>query len=255
MKSNQIYLSVLKTAIQKSLSKNLPQILEDAVQYLENHNFQRRKSLQKKTQSSNSKQIKENPTHQNAFLNQSDEKIESTIPYFNESDETGYDCPPTIPYFYFNESYDYKSATQEYDCPPESWEDIGCGEEEDPKLEIISMPSGYSDDLSIFDQLEGSLALNTPQATFDQSPDVQRQSLVVVNDAASFLEREESSFDRALKQTGAKWRAQQVNGECSDESRLSFFLYSSPCKREDKVLVLSASQKKKKDDDLMLLLE
>ena len=62
----QIYLSVLKTAIQKSLNKNLPQILSDAVQYLEDHNVevkQRKKrtrvkkslqnidDLQKKTQS------------------------------------------------------------------------------------------------------------------------------------------------------------------------------------------------------------
>ena len=64
--TNQIYLSVLKTAIQKSLNKNLPQILSDAVQYLEDHNVevkQRKKrtrvkkplqnidDLQKKTQS------------------------------------------------------------------------------------------------------------------------------------------------------------------------------------------------------------
>jgi len=36
--NNQIYLSVLKTAIQKSLTKNLPLILADAVQYLEDNN-------------------------------------------------------------------------------------------------------------------------------------------------------------------------------------------------------------------------
>ena len=71
MQSNQIYLSVLKTAIQKALTKNLPQILDDAVQYLENHDIQvkqrkkRSKSkplqnideLQKKTQSASAKKI------------------------------------------------------------------------------------------------------------------------------------------------------------------------------------------------------
>ena len=63
--NNQIYLSVLKTAIQKSLTKNLPLILADAVQYLEDNNVtvkQRKKrtktkplkkidDLEKKTQS------------------------------------------------------------------------------------------------------------------------------------------------------------------------------------------------------------
>ena len=75
MESNQIYLSVLKTAIQKALTKNLPQILDDAVQYLESHDIQvkqkkkRSKSkplqniddLQKKTQSASAKKIKSTP--------------------------------------------------------------------------------------------------------------------------------------------------------------------------------------------------
>ena len=69
---NQIYLSVLKTAIQKSLSKNFPLILADAVEYLEGHNFevkQRKKrsktkplqninDLQKKTQSVSAQKMK-----------------------------------------------------------------------------------------------------------------------------------------------------------------------------------------------------
>ena len=75
MQSNQIYLSVLKTAIKKALAKNLPQILDDAVQYLESHDIQvkqrkkRSKSkplqniddLQKKTQSASAKKIKSTP--------------------------------------------------------------------------------------------------------------------------------------------------------------------------------------------------
>ncbi len=58
MQSNQIYISTLKTAIQKALTKNLPLILNDVVEYLEKHNFEvkqrkrrtKTKSLQKKTQ-------------------------------------------------------------------------------------------------------------------------------------------------------------------------------------------------------------
>ena len=75
MESNQIYLSVLKTAIQKSMNKYLPQILNDVVEYLENHDIQvkqrkkRSKSqplqniedLQKKTQSISAKKIKTTP--------------------------------------------------------------------------------------------------------------------------------------------------------------------------------------------------
>ena len=55
---NQIYISTLKTAIQKALTKNLPLILNDVVEYLEKHDFEvkqrkrrtKTKSLQKKTQ-------------------------------------------------------------------------------------------------------------------------------------------------------------------------------------------------------------
>ena len=72
MESQQIYISTLKTAIQKALAKNLSQILEDAVEYLENHNFQVKRvkkrtktkplqnieDLHKKTQSVSAQKIK-----------------------------------------------------------------------------------------------------------------------------------------------------------------------------------------------------
>ena len=75
MQSNQISISTLKTAIQKALTKNLSLILADAVEYLENHDFevkQRKRraktkslqnieDLQKKTQSISAKKIKTTP--------------------------------------------------------------------------------------------------------------------------------------------------------------------------------------------------
>ena len=50
MNSQQIYKSVLNSAIQKALRKNLPLILEDAIQYLEEHDWQvkERKNRSKK---------------------------------------------------------------------------------------------------------------------------------------------------------------------------------------------------------------
>ena len=51
MEVNQIYISTLKTAIQKALSKNLPLILKDTVEYLEANNFEvkQKKKRTKKT--------------------------------------------------------------------------------------------------------------------------------------------------------------------------------------------------------------
>ena len=86
MESNQIYLSVLKTAIQKAMNKNLPQILTDAVEYLENHDIQvkqRKKrskikplqnieDLQKKTESVSAKKMKTTP-----FLNLNTNRVVS----------------------------------------------------------------------------------------------------------------------------------------------------------------------------------
>ena len=86
MQSNQIYISTLKTAIQKALTKNLPLILNDAVEYLENHDFevkQRKRrtktkslqnivDLQKKIQSASAKKMKTRP-----FLNLNTNRVNS----------------------------------------------------------------------------------------------------------------------------------------------------------------------------------
>ena len=83
---NQIYISTLKTAIQKALTKNLPLILNDAVAYLENHDFevkQRKRrtktkslqnivDLQKKIQSASAKKMKTRP-----FLNLNTNRVNS----------------------------------------------------------------------------------------------------------------------------------------------------------------------------------
>ena len=87
MQSNQIYRSVLKTAIQKALNKNLPQIMNDAVQYLEDHAIQvkqRKKrskikklqnidDLQKKTRGVSAQKIKTT-----AFFNLNTNRVVST---------------------------------------------------------------------------------------------------------------------------------------------------------------------------------
>jgi len=125
--------STLKIAIQKALTKNLPLILEDAVQSLENHHLQLKRRT--KTHPQRTKQIKKIQIKESA-----------TIPYFDESDEieAQYDCPPefweadivqkkpqsaeqikkiqikesaTIPYL--DESDEIEA---QYDCPPEFWE-------------------------------------------------------------------------------------------------------------------------------------
>ena len=167
--------STLKIAIQKALTKNLPLILEDAVQSLENHHLQLKRRT--KTHPQRTKQIKKIQIKESA-----------TIPYFDESDEieAQYDCPPefweadivqknpqsaeqinarcrqddaTIPYF--DESDEIEA---QYDCPPESWEDIGFEEEAaPPEADIVSEPDDesrfeaaasnpYFDD--IYDQLD-----------------------------------------------------------------------------------------------------
>ena len=86
MQSNQISISTLKTAIQKALTKNLSLILADAVEYLENHDFQvkqRKKrtknkavqnidDLQKKTQSKSAQKMKST-----AYLNLNTNRVNS----------------------------------------------------------------------------------------------------------------------------------------------------------------------------------
>ena len=102
--------STLKIAIQKALTKNLPLILEDAVQSLENHHLQLKRRT--KTHPQRTKQIKKIQIKESA-----------TIPYFDESDE----------------------IEAQYDCPPESWEDIGFEEEAaPPEADIVSEPDDES---------------------------------------------------------------------------------------------------------------
>ena len=141
---------------------------------------------------------------------------------------------------------DCKSAPptqEEYDCPPDSWEDVGCSPPS-PETEIISAPSGSpstlddSDD-SLYAQLEGSLDSSTSHApsclTLDE------------NDTSDLV------LDRELKQAGAEWQAYTTGERTESPSRNRFNLYSTPCIRKKNV-PMSAAQKEKNDNELLHLL-
>jgi len=97
MNSQQIYKSVLNSAIQKALRKNLPLILEDAIQYLEEHDWQvkeRKKrskkppspqnieALEKRTQKPSAQKMKTTPyLNLNTYMVHSDsEQIKAKHP-------------------------------------------------------------------------------------------------------------------------------------------------------------------------------
>ncbi len=94
MKSNQS--QIVKLAIQQSLIKNLPLIVEDAVHYIENHHLQLKRNRRK------------TPIIKKITLEQ-----EATLPFADDSGE----------------------RNAPYDCPPESWEDIGIWEYSDAEEE------------------------------------------------------------------------------------------------------------------------
>lgn len=95
---------ILKNALRKALTKNLPFILEDAIQYLDNHHSKLKQRKKKSKVPRRTESVKE-------YVDA------ATIPYFDESSE------PEEP----------------YDCPPASWEDIGVWNEapEEPKSSIV----------------------------------------------------------------------------------------------------------------------
>ena len=61
MDSQQIYKSILNSAIQKAFKKNLPQILEDTIQYLELHDWKVKERRKRSKKSSPSKTITQRP--------------------------------------------------------------------------------------------------------------------------------------------------------------------------------------------------
>ena len=146
--------STLKIAIQKALSKNLPLILEDAIQSLEKHHLQLKRSKNPRSQY-------DCPPEDDDFGEASKAAIVPKTPRRTGpiKEPQCHQDAATIPYF---------------DCPPESWEDIGFEEEATPpEADVVSgsdyvsrfenttssnpiTEDEYSDDdyLSIYDQLD-----------------------------------------------------------------------------------------------------
>ena len=132
---------------------------------------------------------------------------------------------PSILSLILNDAVQY---LEEYDCPPDSWEDIGCPSS--PETEILSAPStqeecppdSWDGDDSLYAQLEGSLDSSTSRFSLDQSLDE-------YSNAASVSDRE---LDRELKEVGAKWQAYVNGDESPTPSRNRFHLYSTPCTRK-----------------------
>ena len=110
---------ILKNAIRKALTKTVPFILEDAIQYLDNHH-------------SKLKQRKKKPKVPRRTESVKEYVYDATIPYFDESSEPeeSYDCPSGV---------SGETPEEPYDCPPASWEDIGVWNEapEEPQSSTV----------------------------------------------------------------------------------------------------------------------
>ena len=78
----QIYKSVLKSAIQKSFRKNFPLILEDAIQYLEEHDWQVKERRKRSKKPPPVKNIEDLEKRTDKKLSKTAEKMKTT-PYLN----------------------------------------------------------------------------------------------------------------------------------------------------------------------------
>jgi len=82
MNSQQVYKSVLNSAIQKAFKKNLPLILEDAIKYLEEHDWQVKERRKRSKKPSPSKNIADLEKRTDKNLSKTAEKMK-TKPYLN----------------------------------------------------------------------------------------------------------------------------------------------------------------------------
>jgi len=82
MDSQQIFKSVLKSAIQKAFRKNFPVILEDAIGYLEEHDWQVKERRKRSREPSPSKTIKDLEKRTDKNLSKTAQKMKTT-PYLN----------------------------------------------------------------------------------------------------------------------------------------------------------------------------
>ena len=252
-------INIVKTAIRKSLNRNLSWIspsilsliLNDAVQYLE-------------------ESVTILPTQEE---------------YGHGPSAFGGDCPPDseCPSSPETEILSAPSTQEEYDCPPDSWEDMGCpsspetgpcpsafGGDCPPDSGCPSSPQDGDD--SLYAQLEGSLdsslsgdgpsgqasALN---CSLGWSPSLNQQdgddnlySQLEGSLDDSDVSVSDRELDRELKEVGEKWQA-YVNGESPPPSRNRFHLYSTPRKEKISTSAVSAAQKEKKDNELLRLLQ
>ena len=179
---------------------------------------------------------------------------------------------PSILSLILNDAVQY---LEEYDCPPDSWEDIGCPSS--PETEILSAPStqeyppdSWDGDDSLYAQLEGSLdsslsgdgpsgqasALN---CSLGWSPSLNQQdgddnlySQLEGSLDDSDVSVSDRELDRELKEVGAKWQAYVNGDESPTPSRNRFHLYSTPRKEKIPTSAVSAAQKEKKDNDELL---
>ena len=78
----QIYKSVLKTAIQKAFRKNFPMILEDAIGYLEEHDWEVKERRKRSKKSPPVKKIEDLERRTDKKLSKTAEKMKTT-PYLN----------------------------------------------------------------------------------------------------------------------------------------------------------------------------
>ena len=82
MNPQQVYKSILNSAIQKALKNNIPQILEDAIKYLEEHDWQVKERRKRSKKPSPSKNIADLEKRTDKNLSKTAEKMK-TKPYLN----------------------------------------------------------------------------------------------------------------------------------------------------------------------------
>jgi len=218
-----VQINIVKTAIQKSLNKNLPSItpsilsliLNDAVQYLEDNCNCPPDSL-------------------------------------SMANEIEYDCPPD------SLSLANEIPTQDNcNCPPDSLSlaneiEYDCPPDSLPMANEIPTQEDWSDQRDevdcLYDQLEGSF--DEPSVSdFDEAS-------VSDLDEASVSDQE---FDRELKKAGAEWQSyvRTLEPECkSFTPRKQFDFYSTPrTEKMPSIPSMTAAQKEKQDNELLRLLQ
>ena len=217
-------INIVKTAIRKSLNRNLSWIspsilsliLNDAVQYLE-------------------ESVTILPTQEE---------------YGHGPSAFGGDCPPDSECPSSPETEILSAPSTQEECPPDSWDgDDSLYAQLEGSLDSSLSGDGPSGQASALNcSLGWSPSLN--QQDGDDNLYSQLEGSLDDSDV-SVSDRE---LDRELKEVGEKWQA-YVNGESPPPSRNRFHLYSTPRKEKISTSAVSAAQKEKKDNELLRLLQ